>query len=326
MRTQLAGTYIMDHIESQYDLSIVVPIDIWNIIFNYIQPLDFKNVLCCKLFERLVSEIARTVYELLPSAKILQSNYLKGKYKVVSPIKDIERYYAVESLQAHLVKNYPGMRDVAPVSKYEQYDNPWTLLNIQSMKSEFQHNHCLQLMYDETPFRPFSISMTTLTEQNITGIRLLLSLTCIRLYNAKINIQFIAQVSQLERLSMSNCNICDTNGICFIDFEKLVNLYQLEISVSQMTKIPKELYSLKKLTVLVIRHTQITSVPDKMCNLLNLSYLDLSYNQIKSVSMKFLRNTNVCYIDFEGNPLFKNYIGGKNLHNYREFNLRKNGF
>jgi len=124
----------------------------------------------------------------------------------------------------------------------------------------------------------------------------------------------IATLTKLETIKLYNCQFESLNS-----FKNLKNLYDLKIVAkkiyetnytslhdTQLTEIPKFVFSLTKLKDLVLLGHLITKIPSELSTLKNLEYLDLHKNQIDDVIPESLNNLKkLTFIDFDNNVRIK---------------------
>ena len=70
----------------------------------------------------------------------------------------------------------------------------------------------------------------------------------------------------------------------------LINLKELNLSCTQLQKIPKEIESLINLKKLSLSYNQLKEIPKEIGSLINLKQLDLQYNQIQEISEEIRKN------------------------------------
>ena len=94
---------------------------------------------------------------------------------------------------------------------------------------------------------------------------------------------------------MNKINICG----------KEVSLYATKfgISFNQLTRVPKEIWKLKKLKHLDLSFNQLTSLPTEIGKLENLEYLYLSDNELTSLPTEIENLKNLNYLDLRKNNI-----------------------
>jgi hypothetical protein len=109
----------------------------------------------------------------------------------------------------------------------------------------------------------------------------------------------VANLSQLESLSLVGNEI---KTIPDDFFDKLALLRHLNISETQISKIPTSIASMSQLQTLSLNDNQISEIPDVFTGLSQLRVLNLSYNQISEIPVS-VANLNLDKIDLRYNKI-----------------------
>ncbi len=80
-----------------------------------------------------------------------------------------------------------------------------------------------------------------------------------------------------------------------------LNLTSLDLSGLKLTEIPREVFTLKQLKQLTLKHNQLPEIPKEIIYLPNLIYLDISHNQIKGLPFQMKDLATLKYLNLSHN-------------------------
>lgn len=126
----------------------------------------------------------------------------------------------------------------------------------------------------------------------------------------------------ISKLDLSNSNLKKIPHEVF----ELKNLRKLNLSGNLIKEIPKEISELKKLEVLDISNNKISNFFAKLCELKNLHTLNLNNNQITAVPRQILKLKRLRKVFLAGNKLKALPDEFSELDNLVSINLSKNLF
>ncbi|ORX66389.1 L domain-like protein [Anaeromyces robustus] len=120
----------------------------------------------------------------------------------------------------------------------------------------------------------------------------------------------IASLTNIESMKLYNCQFEDLSALknltklksLKIVAKKIVDSTRLSTNDTQLSEIPKFVYSLKNLDTLVLNGHLISNIPDELSTLKKLEWLDLHKNQIYDEIPESLNSlTKLTFIDFDNN-------------------------
>ncbi|PKP36096.1 MAG: hypothetical protein CVT98_09180 [Bacteroidetes bacterium HGW-Bacteroidetes-15] len=81
------------------------------------------------------------------------------------------------------------------------------------------------------------------------------------------------------------------------------DVYKLNLKRKKIIDLPKEIYQLSNLQILILRNNKITDIPISINKLVNLQYLDLSRNKIKEVPAEMFDLINLKSLSLSQNEI-----------------------
>ena len=82
-----------------------------------------------------------------------------------------------------------------------------------------------------------------------------------------------------------------------------LNLTSLDLTGLKLTEIPREVFTLKQLKQLIIRHNKLSEIPQEMVYLPNLSYLDMGHNQLSRLPFHLKDLDSLKYLNLSHNAI-----------------------
>lgn len=109
----------------------------------------------------------------------------------------------------------------------------------------------------------------------------------------------LPSIPNLKSLELRDCpKLIDT-----IDFSLFPYLEKLDLSGNELTNIPKSIFKILNIKVLILRSNKITSIPSEISKLSKLRYIDFSFNKINEIPLEIGELTNLDSIDFSNNNI-----------------------
>lgn len=106
-----------------------------------------------------------------------------------------------------------------------------------------------------------------------------------------------------------------------VDIDQYFHVSEITLEYCPVTKVPNEIYNIKKLTYLSLTKSKISSLPTGISKLINLKSLILSDSNIVKIPCEVYSLRNLTTLDFLGCPIASLPHGISNLTNLKKLDV-----